>query len=43
MLRRNLLLGVAGVAVLGVTGVWLTFPAVECVACALSLIFIKRS
>ena len=30
-------------AVLGVTGVWLTFPAVECVACALSLIFIKRS
>ena len=28
---------------LGVTGVWLTFPAVEALACALSLLFILRS
>ena len=26
-----------------VTGVWLTFPAVEALACALSLLFILRS
>lgn len=30
-------------ALLGVTGVWLTFPAVEALACALSLLFILRS
>ena len=30
-------------ALLGVTGVWLTFPAVEALACALSLLFIQRS
>lgn len=30
-------------ALLGVTGVWLTFPAVEVLACALSLLFILRS
>lgn len=30
-------------ALLGVTGVWLTFPAVEALACVLSLLFILRS
>ena len=30
-------------ALLGVTGVWLTFPAVEALACVLSLLFIQRS
>lgn len=30
-------------ALLGVTGVWLTFPAVEALTCALSLLFILRS
>lgn len=30
-------------ALLGVTGVWLTFPAVEALACALSLLFILHS
>lgn len=30
-------------ALLGVTGVWLTFPAVEMLACVLSLLFILRS
>ena len=30
-------------ALLGVTGVWLTFPAVEVLACVLSLLFILRS
>lgn len=30
-------------ALLGVTGVWLAFPAVEALACALSLLFILRS
>ena len=30
-------------ALLGVTGVWLTFPAFEALACALSLLFILRS
>ena len=30
-------------ALLGVTGVWLTFPAGEALACALSLLFILRS
>ncbi len=30
-------------ALLGVTGVWLTFPAVEALTCVLSLLFILRS
>lgn len=30
-------------ALLGITGVWLTFPAVEALACVLSLLFILRS